>query len=474
MSGRRSRPARALVGCLSILAALSLSLSLTSSGVSQAQGTADAGQQGLDKLDHLIFVVQENRSFDHYFGTYPGADGIPMQDGRSTACLPDPVLGRCVHLYHSTAQYFEGGPHGKGASTQDINGGKMDGFVGQAVLASDAPCPRNRYLSGCGAFLGPERQPDVASYVDRDQIPLYWDYADRYVLQDRMFAPVDSWTLPSHLALVSGWAAACTNPADPMTCTSDLGNRVRGFLGVPNTIKLEHGQPFGWTDITYLLHEAGVSWGYYAADRHTCPDKGNCFSPVTPPAMNPLPGFRDVHENGQLEQVQAHEAYFEAATSGNLPAVSWVIPATGNSEHPSSHSSLRAGQAWVASVVNAAMQGPDANSTAVFVTWDDWGGFYDHVVPPRVDENGYGLRVPGLVISPYAKQGYIDHQTLSFDAYLKLIEDRFLDGQRLDPQTDGRPDPRPTVREDVSQLGDLSDDFDFTQPPRPFSPRTVK
>ena len=113
------------------------------------------------------------------------------------------------------------------------------------------------------------------------------------------------------------------------------------------------------------------------------------------------------------------------------------------------------------------MKGPEWNSTAIFLTWDDWGGFYDHVVPPQVDQNGYGLRVPGIATSPYAKQGYIDHQTLSFDAYLKFIEDRFLGGQRIDPQTDGRPDPRPDVRENAPQLGDLTQDFDFTQPPRP-------
>jgi phospholipase C len=112
------------------------------------------------------------------------------------------------------------------------------------------------------------------------------------------------------------------------------------------------------------------------------------------------------------------------------------------------------------------MQGPDWDSTAIFLSWDDWGGFYDHVAPPAVDENGYGLRVPALVISAYAKKGYIDHQTLSFDAYLKLIEDDFLSGQRLDPKTDGRPDPRPSVREAEPQLGDLVNDFDFTQAPR--------
>ena len=113
------------------------------------------------------------------------------------------------------------------------------------------------------------------------------------------------------------------------------------------------------------------------------------------------------------------------------------------------------------------MRSPDWNSTAIFLAWDDWGGFYDHVVPPVVDRNGYGLRVPGIVISPYAKQGYIDHQTLSFDAYMKFIEDDFLNGARLDPATDGRPDPRPDVREDNPILGNLTGDFNFNQTPRP-------
>ena len=112
------------------------------------------------------------------------------------------------------------------------------------------------------------------------------------------------------------------------------------------------------------------------------------------------------------------------------------------------------------------MRGPNWDSSAIFLTWDDWGGFYDHVVPPKVDRNGYGLRVPGIVISPWVKRG-IDHRTLSFDAYLKLIEDRFLGGQRLDPKTDGRPDRRPTVREDVAILSNLMREFDFTQRPLP-------
>jgi phospholipase C len=150
--------------------------------------------------------------------------------------------------------------------------------------------------------------------------------------------------------------------------------------------------------------------------------------------------------------------------TGKLPAVSWLAPAQAVSDHPPA--SIKRGQAYVTGVINAIMHSKAWSSTAIFLAWDDWGGFYDHVKPPVVDENGYGLRVPALVISPYARHGYIDHQILSSDAYLKFIEDDFLHGARLDPKTDGRPDPRPTVRERVKILGNLASDFNFSQRPR--------
>ena len=157
--------------------------------------------------------------------------------------------------------------------------------------------------------------------------------------------------------------------------------------------------------------------------------------------------------------------FYASAKSGALPAVSWVVPSGAVSEHPPAPVSF--GQSYVTSLVNAVMRSPDWRSTAIFLAWDDWGGFYDHVAPPVVDQNGYGLRVPGVVISPYARRGYVDHQTLSFDAYVKFIEDDFLHGQRLDPATDGRPDPRPDVRENATILGNLVTDFNFDQRPRP-------
>jgi phospholipase C len=157
--------------------------------------------------------------------------------------------------------------------------------------------------------------------------------------------------------------------------------------------------------------------------------------------------------------------FYTAVRDNTLPAVSWVIPNSVVSEH--SPASIAAGQAYVTGLINAVMQSREWDSTVILLAWDDWGGFYDHVVPPVTDQNGYGIRVPALVISPWARRGYIDHQTLSFDAYLKFIEDIFLNGQRIDPKTDGRPDPRPTVRENAPQLGNLLQDFDFSQSPQP-------
>jgi phospholipase C len=234
--------------------------------------------------------------------------------------------------------------------------------------------------------------------------------------------------------------------------------------------RLRHGahpEIFAWTDITWLLHRAGVSWAYYPGNG--CSDNfAHCNDLNETPAQNPLPGFTTVHEDHQLGNIRTHQQFLDSLQDATLPTVSWITPGRGGiSEHPGTGAPLSSGQTYVTGLVNAVMRSPYWDSTAIFLTWDDWGGFYDHVVPPQVDENGYGIRVPGIVISPWVKPGLIDHQTLSFDAYLKLIEDLYLKGQRLDPKSDGRPDSRPTVREDVPILGDLRKEFDFHQDPLP-------
>jgi len=423
--------------------------------------------QGLEKIQHIIIIMQENRSFDHYFGVYEPplagqtVDGIPRRpNGTFAVCLPDPVLKRCVKPYHNTNPVLRmrGGPHGVDAADTNIDGGKMDGFVTSLLNIPRFTCARKPFSAACKDFTGPQHQPDVMSYLTREDIPNYWAYADWGVLQDRMFESVDSFSLPSHMYLFSGWAASCTDPTDPMSCRSDPRVKV--------------SSTYPWTDISWLLNSAGMTWTWYVGDgTNICDTWPNCtpLDPLTAttPNWNPVPSFLGVKEANLAKQNVRHTSDFlNAAQNGTLPAVSWVIPGGDVSEHPG-HAPVPPGEAYVTNLINTVGQGPDWDSTAIFLSWDDWGGFYDHVVPPRVDDMGYGLRVPGLVIGPYAKQGMIDHQTLSYDAYLKFIEDVFLGGQRLDPATDGRPDPRPTVREDSPLLGDLANDFDFAQPPRP-------
>jgi phospholipase C len=428
---------------------------------------SEPAPEGIFELDHLIFIVQENRSFDHYFGTYPGADGLTLRRGRPVNCAPDPVLGHPSCVYHSASDRFVGGRHDRPAAIAGMAGGAMDGFI-EALPQTGRWCV-DRSAATCAAFVGPDLQPDVMSYVDRRDIPNYWAYADAFVLQDRMFAPTDSWTLPAHLFLVSAWSATCLDAGDPMSCVSDVD--LKG-----EEERFDYGEPpvYAWTDITWLLDRAGVSWAYYVAPGTCsfppCDDDragGRSAGVTTPSTKNPLPGFSTLHETGQQANIRTHEAFRLAAARGTLPSVSWIVPGNAVSEHPQSSRGIAAGMAHVTRLVNTVMRGPSWETSAIFLTWDDWGGFYDHVRPPLIDENGYGLRVPGLLISPYARPGYVDHQVLTFDAYLKLIEDRFLGGQRLDPETDGRPDSRTTVREEVAILGDLALAFDFEQEPRP-------
>lgn len=414
---------------------------------------------GIQKIKHVIIIMQENRSFDEYFGTFPGADGIPMKDGVPTVCVPDPQTKRCVMPYHDPRDKNQGGPHAAEYAQMDMDGGKMDGFL-RAVFASHKKTCVKIDQPDC-VRLG--KSTDVMGYHDACEIPNYWSYAKNFVLQDHMFEPVASWSEPAHLYMVSAWSAKCSDPNDPMSCTNEIEK-------LPWGLKLGR-KKFAWTDITYMLHKYKISWAYYLGNgmQPDCEDGEITCEPKplllnVPSIWNPLPNFTTVNDDKQLSNVEPLAKYFVAVKDGTLPAVSWIIPNNAVSEH--GPASIHAGQAYVTGLINAAMTGPEWDSTVILLAWDDWGGFYDHVMPPQVDENGYGLRVPAMVISPYAKQGFIDHQTLSFDAYLKFIEDVFIDSRRLDPRTDGRPDPRPTVREDVGILGNLLDDFDFNQAPR--------
>jgi phospholipase C len=420
-----------------------------------------ADRDGIHKIRHVVIIMQENRSFDNYFGTYPGADGIPIENGVPTVCNPDPGTKICVKPYHDTRDRNAGGPHDTVDAIKDVDGGKMDGFQRQARKGRFLACHQT---DNPGCSLTP-KTPDVMGYHDWHEIPNYWDYARNFVLQDHMFEADNSWSLPAHLALVSGWTARCSRHGDPMSCHSAI---TAPFGATSKGKKVD----YPWTDLTWLMHRFHVSWRYYVANgsQPDCSDN-MMFCPhvpqsaKTPGIWNPLPRFDDVKQDHQLGDIRPLRDFFHAANSGGLPAVTWIAPSQGVSEHPPGL--ISAGQTYVTHLIDTIMRGPDWNSTAIFLAWDDWGGFYDHVKPPRVDGEGYGLRVPALVISPYARRGYIDHQVLSSDAYLKFIEDDFLHSRRIDPHNDGRPDSRPNVRENARILGNLAQDFDFDQKPRP-------
>lgn len=429
---------------------------------------------GLAKIKHIVIIIQENRSFDHYFGTYPGANGIPVKrdkQGRKVFgfCNPNPRDGGCVRPYHDTNLADAGGPHHAIDVKVDVANGKMNGFL-RAFF--------DKY-SGSGCLTpGNERctpgtrAPDVMGFKTRDEIPNYWTYADRFVLQDHMFEPIRSWSLPSHLYLVSGWSAICKDPLDPMSCRE-------AYKQPEKDPDYERGDEplYGWTDITYLLRKAGIEWRYYVGDGTPadCGDgKGICRKPgvtydmendYTPMIWSPLNYFTTVQRAKQADNIQLAKYFFRDLERGKLAQVVWVAPSREDSEH-APNGRVDMGQAWVTKVINAIGRSKSWKDTAIFLTWDDWGGFFDHVNPPRVGKSGLGMRVPGLLISPYAKRGFIDKQVLSFDSYLRFIEDVFLGGQRLDPATMDRPDPRPIVREEIPILGDLIHEFDFTQKPQ--------
>jgi phospholipase C len=420
----------------------------------------------IHKIRHVVIIMQENRSFDSYFGTYPGADGIPGLAGHPgrVPCVPDPQTGTCVKPYHDRTLVNVGGPHTNDSFVGDLDHGRMDGFIKERQTCMNPVDPIS-----CEAG----EKDDVMGYHTGQEIPNYWQYAKHFVLQDHMFEPVDTWSLPAHLSMVSGWSAICTAADNPFSCQSSLYPvSVDTVPALPADLGPHHKPPhYAWTDLTWLLHRSHVSWAYYIqpGPEPDCETGGtfcqyNAQDPRTPGIWNPLPSFTDVRQDGQLGDVRPTRTLFTALRHGRLPAVSWITPNGIDSEHPTSN--LRTGMEYVTRIIDAIMRSRAWKSTAIFLAWDDWGGFYDHVRPPVVDHLGYGFRVPALVISPYARKGYIDHQQLSFDAYLKFIEDDFLGGQRLNPKNDGRPDPRPDVRENVRSLGDLRKDFDFSQRPR--------
>ncbi len=380
---------------------------------------------GLEKIQHFVFIMQENRSFDSYFGTYPGADGIPPG-----IALKDPRDGTMVSPYHDTNDINRGGPHGWDNAQGAINGGKMDGFLVQSYRAINANGTPNNPNAATG-----QNPKDVMGYHDFHEIPNYWNYAELYVLQDRMFESVASYSLPAHLYMLAAQSGGYTGYQQKQPTT------------------------YNFPEITELLTSGKIDWKYYVTSGKL-PDTEDAHvvgsqsaeeqNPDKYTFWNPLPAFPAVWNNpDQRSRLQGTSRFYKDASSGQLPQVSWIIPSGAVSEHPPG--GVQEGMAYVTGLINTIMQGPDWDSTAIFVSWDDWGGFYDHVPPPHIDQYGLGIRVPGLVISPYAKQNYIDHNTYSFESWLKIVEERF-NIQSM------------TARD--TNAADMIAAFDFTQQPR--------
>jgi phospholipase C len=452
-----------------------------------AQSTPPTGRVTANPLKHIVIIIQENRSFDSYFGAFPGANGPAA--GTCVPLEPSNPQNGCVAPFHDPHDVNAGGGHTDKDAEIDADDGittdKMDGFVYDQTLSIQRAIKRAVRVNSTrdlpNLVPGVSRH-DAMGYHTAAELPNYWAYAQNFVLQDQLFEGVRAWSLSSHLDITSEWVAACSNTLDVSTCkTSNTSKQVKGT-------NIE----YPWVNLFQLLDMHGVSWKYYLGSgmepdcddgEMTC-DPEIQQSPVVS-VWNPVPGFAWVEQQGATYLARHNpdaDQFLLDVKNGTLPNVSWIVPPEHLSEHPAT--GVTAGQDYVTSLVNAIMQSPYWANTAIFITWDDWGGFYDHVPPPNVDTNksknpiqGFGFRVPGLMISAYARTGYIDHGLLSLDSYATFMEDVFMRGTRLNPVAMGQPDARPDIRDALTAItfvdgttepvGNIMDEFNFTQKPLP-------
>lgn len=375
-----------------------------------------AWEPGMKKINHVIWIIQENHSFDNYFGTFPGADGIPP----STA-LPDhpggPARVRPFHM--PVGQPLIDLEHSWESAHACYDNGRMDGFVWA------------------------EGSPYTMGYYDTRDIPNYWKYAHAYTLCDRFFSSEMSGSSPNHVYTVAARSGEINN------------------VGSLRALKRVTDDDDGFSFISIVKRFVGqdISWGYYVETQPAPPDARQINAhlanlaypnPKVFTLWNPMPGFKAVRNNPSLmARLMPETAFYRALKpGGHLPQVSWLIPDFQDSEHPPE--ALAQGMWYVTRLINAVMKSRYWQDSVIFLCWDDYGGFYDHVPPPEVDAYGYGPRVPMIVISPYAKQHYISHYTYDFTSVLKFIEARWH-LQHLAPRDD--------------RANDMADCFDFDQTP---------
>jgi len=374
--------------------------------VTNADGAA-AEPERTTPIEHFIVLMQENHSFDNYFGTYPGADGIP-----AGTCMPvepaNPSSG-CVRPFHigDNDVQMSDPDHSRNTYRLQYNGGKMDGFVHSLNQ-------RNQ-----------DGRLTMGFYDDRD-IPYYWNLADEYVLFDRFFTSASRGSFTNHVFWVSG------APGNERDAEEGLGDLPTIFDS---------------------LQERGISWKFYVQnyDPGITYRTADYYPPnrasqvIWVPLLN-YPRFIDDPELSS--HIVDLDEYFEDLQNGTLPAVAFMAP-SGPSEHPPQHPG--SGQTFVRTLITELMRSDFWYSSVFLLTYDDWGGWYDHVPPPVVDDYGYGFRAPALLVSPYARQGYVDSTVLDFTSMLRFIEDNW----GLEP-----------LAERDANANSIASAFDFTLAPR--------
>jgi phospholipase C len=411
-SGPIKSPAVTGLG-IALLGAAILTFALsTSGGAARAVHSATRQDTAADisSIQHIVFIIKENRTYDNYFGTFLGGDGATHGTISTGQVIP---LG---HLPDRTPRDID---HSFNAAVTGIDGGRMDRF------------DRIQGANVNGDYLA------YTQFVESD-IPNYFTYAKNFVLGDRMFSSLTGPSFPNHLYTVGAQSGgAINNPAKgDWGCDAAAGTTVQVMDA---TGKISTQFPcFDFTTLTDSLQTAGLTWKYYAPTKG---EPGYIWS-----ILNAVQHIR----NTQLwtTNVVPETQFVTDALNGNLPNVCWIVSGS-TSEHPPDSSCV--GENWTVQQINAIMQGPDWNSSAIFLTWDDFGGFYDHVAPPKVDNFGFGPRVPLLIISPFAKQGFVSHTQYEFSSLLKFAERRF----NL---------PALTTRD--TDANDMTDAFDFSQSPR--------
>ena len=404
--------------------------------------TATPASAGISKIKHVIVIMQENRSFDHYFGMYPGADGIPVDGhGAPTVCVNDPATNQCVYPWHDPSDVSNGGPHDVLSANNDVNGGAMDGFIAEYETALKR-CLNKPGNQNCGV---PKPQPDVMSYKLRSDLPEYWAYADNYVLQDHMFGPGAD--VESRRRICTWFRVGRRGVIGRMTRrvvrTRSRGRRSRRYQSAPNyRVDRHHASAEPARSVVGLLRVRRHRARLRGPRRLTCIPLPQ--SHRTRSIWNPLPYFDTVAATASSGTSSRSTTSPRPRKNGTLPAVSWVVPTDVGQRAPAGEDQRRRNVRDQHDQRGHA--GPDWDSTAIFLAWDDWGGFYDHVVPadrrrqrlrhPRARPGDQPVREAGLRRPPDAAAS---------TRTCKFIEDVFLGGQRLDPTTDGRPDPRPVV-----------------------------